>query len=75
MHFALWRRLIRSFTPSEVPNDVFSLLCRLEYFDLSGNGRLDKSTVAGYLACRINNPKDAKMIDVSNQGLKGEWYL
>ena len=54
---------------------MFSLLCRLEYFDLSGNGRLDKSTVAGYLACRINNPKDAKMIDVSNQGLKGEWYL
>ena len=52
-----------------VSNEVFAFLCGLEHFDLSGNPRLDKSTLAGYLACTMKN---LKRIDACNKGLKGE---
>ena len=56
----------------DVSNEVFAFLCGLEHFDLSGNPRLDKSTLAGYLACTMKNLKDATRIDACNKGLKGE---
>ena len=55
-----------------VSNEVFAFLCGLENFDLSGNPRLDKSTLAGYLACTMKNLKDATRIDALNNGLNGE---
>ena len=55
-----------------VSNEVFAFLCGLEHFDLSGNPRLDQSTLAGYLACTMKNLKDATRIDARNKGLKGE---
>ena len=56
----------------DVSNEVFAFLCGLEHFDLSGNPRLDKSTLAGYLACTMKNLKDATRIGACNKGLKGE---
>ena len=56
----------------EISQALFTLLCRLEHFDLSENARLDKSTLAGYLACTMKNLKDATRIDAMGKGLKGE---
>ena len=55
-----------------VSDEVFAFLCRLECFDLSDNPRLDKSTLAGYLACTMKNLKDATRIDARRKVLKGE---
>ena len=58
---------------------MFGILCQLERFDLSGNPALDQTTLVGYLACTMGgtmaNLKDARRIDVSNKGLKGECAL
>ena len=53
---------------------MFAFLCRLEKFDLSGNPRLDQSTLTGYLACTMANLKTAKEIDARNKGLGGECF-
>ena len=55
-----------------VSNEMFAFLCGLERFDLSRNPRLAQSTLAGYLACTMQNLKDASRIDARNKGLKGE---
>ena len=55
----------------DVSNEVFAFLCRLEYFDLSGNPRIHQSTLAGHLACTMKNLKYAKSIDASSKGLTG----
>ena len=54
---------------------MFAFLCRLEKFDLSGNPRLDQSTLAGYLACTMATLKDATRIDADNKGLKREFGI
>jgi len=71
--------LIQSLKPrvhsGEVSNEVFALLCRLNYFDLSRNPGLDRSTPTGYFACTMTNLKDSKRIDAHSSGyLKGDSF-
>ena len=49
----------------------FSLLCKLEEFDLRGNPNINKGTLAGHLACTFTNLKDQTSIDASCKGLTG----
>ena len=55
----------------QISNEVFAFLCRLGRFDLSGNAGLDRSTLAGHLACTMTNLKDATQIDAPNKRLEG----
>ena len=49
----------------------FSLLCKLEKFDLRGNPSINQKTLAGHLACTFTNLKDQTSIDASYKNLTG----
>ena len=49
----------------------FSLLCKLEKFDLRGNPSINKKTLAGHLACTFTNLKDQTSINTNYKGLTG----
>ena len=55
----------------EVTDQFFSLLCKLEKFDLRGNPSINKKTLAGHLACTFTNLKDQASIDASSKNLTG----
>ena len=56
-------------------SETFSLLCKLEWFDLRSNC-IDQNTLVGFLSCNLTNIKDQKTIDASKidaskKGLRG----
>ena len=55
----------------EISDMVFSLLCRLDDYDLADNPGLGQNTLAGHLAVTMKNLKDEKSIDASGLKLKG----
>ena len=42
----------------DVHPEAFSLLCKLDWFNLQGNSGIDKDTLVGFLSCNFTNLKD-----------------